>query len=440
MPTLYKKTDRKPIPEGAEIVTRKGVRHARWTDRRGRTRTEPLAEDGTAVLVDRGYWVFDYQGPDGWVKGNKGYTDKEATLALAQRMERDAARAKQGLAPTVDPARAQTPYAEALSAWLDRLLHDNLDDTYVANMRRLVTKMAGGCGWTTLASIRADRAAAWLLDIKRNGVPNQDGVRKPKPPSDRTVDQYLESSRAFLKWCVASGYLPEDPLASVKKVRRPKRVRRRRAFSRDELRALLNVASTRGPVYRIAALTGLRKDELRQLQWRDCRLDQAKPFIQLRPEANKSRREDRVPLNAGAAAALVALRPHDCDPLGLVFPSVPTLETLQRDLRKAGISYRDAEGRQADFHSLRYTFCTLLALANVPIRTAMELMRHKDPRLTLQIYTDAGQLDLDEAVSRLPDLSSSRDEVRPETARKAQGRPPVSDGRAPRDVGDTELG
>ncbi len=113
-----------------------------------------------------------------------------------------------------------------------------------------------------------------------------------------------------------------------------------------------------------------------------------------------------MPLNAGAAAELAALRPRDCDPLGPVFSSVPTLETLQRDLEKAGIIYRDAEGRQSDFHSLRYTFCTFLALANVPIRTAMELMRHKDPRLTLQIYTDAGQLDLDEAVSRLPDLSS----------------------------------
>jgi integrase len=87
-----------------------------------------------------------------------------------------------------------------------------------------------------------------------------------------------------------------------------------------------------------------------------------------------------------------------------VFTSVPTLETLERDLKKAGIPYRDAEGRQADFHSLRYTFCTLLALANVPIRTAMELMWHKDPRLTLQIYTEAGQLDLADAVSRLPDL------------------------------------
>jgi hypothetical protein len=44
----------------------------------------------------------------------------------------------------------------------------------------------------------------------------------------------------------------------------------------------------------------------------------------------------------------------------------------------------------------------MLAKANVPIRTAIELMRHKDPRLTLQIYTDAGQLETDEAVGRLP--------------------------------------
>src|SRR5262249_25504981 len=159
------------------------------TDKRGRTRTEPLADDGTAVLVERGYWVFDYQGPDGWVKGNKGYSDKEATLTLAQRLERDAARKKQGLAPTVDPARSQTPYVEALESWLARLRHDNLDDTYVKNMRRLVTKMGEGCGWTTLASVRADRAAVWLLDIKRNGVPDRDGRRKLTPPSDRTVDQ-----------------------------------------------------------------------------------------------------------------------------------------------------------------------------------------------------------------------------------------------------------
>ena len=202
-------------------------------------------------------------------------------------------------------------------------------------MRRLVGKMAEGCGWTTLASIRADRAAAWLLDIKRNGVPDKDGVRKARLPSDRTVNQYLESTRAFLKWCVASGYLPEDPLASVEEGTKteageaPSGLLSRRAPGPAQRR--------RHPRARVPdrRVTGLRKDELRQLQWRDCRLEQAMPCIELRPEANKSRRQDRVPLNVGAAAELAALRPGKWDPLGPVFPSIPTLETLQRDLEKA---------------------------------------------------------------------------------------------------------
>ena len=72
--------------------------------------------------------------------------------------------------------------------------HDNLDDKYVSNMRRLVGKMAEGCGWTTLASIRADRATAWLLDIKRNGVPDKDGVRKARLPSDHPTNRLRGSS------------------------------------------------------------------------------------------------------------------------------------------------------------------------------------------------------------------------------------------------------
>ncbi len=87
-----------------------------------------------------------------------------------------------------------------------------------------------------------------------------------------------------------------------------------------------------------------------------------------------------------------------------VFTSIPTVKTLRSDLKKAKIPYKDIEGRQFDFHSFRCCFCTMLARANVPIRTAIELMRHLDPRLTLQIYTDAGQLETSAAVGRLPKL------------------------------------
>ena len=409
MPTLYKKTDRKSVHAGAKTLIRKSRRMARWTDTRGRIHTEPLSEDGSHVLIERANWYFDYPGPRGWVKGVKGYTDKEATLVLAERMERDAARAKQGLAPSVDPAMAQTHYREVLARWLADLERQGCDDVYVANMRRLLTKVAEGAGWTMLASIRGDRVRDWLADIKVKGVPDLEGKRKVKLPSDRTIDQYLEVAKRFLNWCCSQDppYLESNPLLGVKKIPKPRKVRRRRALLEPELVRLLSVAGSRAAIYKTAALTGLRKDELRQLQWRDVRLEVTKPEIQLRSEANKSRRVDRVPLLPALVSLLGSIRPAQYHPLDPVFPEIPTLETFQRDLRRGSIPYRDAEGRQADFHSLRYSFCTMLARANVPIRTAMELMRHRDPKLTLQIYCDAGQLDTDEAVSRLPSLSTT---------------------------------
>ena len=42
MGSVYKKTFTKPLPEGAEILTRKGERLARWKDAKGKTRTAPI--------------------------------------------------------------------------------------------------------------------------------------------------------------------------------------------------------------------------------------------------------------------------------------------------------------------------------------------------------------------------------------------------------------
>ena len=55
-----------------------------------------------------------------------------------------------------------------------------------------------------------------------------------------------------------------------------------------------------------------------------------------------------------------------------------------------------------DFHSLRHTFCTYLHRAGVPMREAMELMRHNDARLTMSIYADSSLFALRPAVEKLP--------------------------------------
>src|SRR5262245_23101480 len=127
MATIFKKTSTKPVPDKAEILTRKGSRIARWRDRQGLIRSAPLTAEGDKVLIERPAWYIVYHDPTGRRVTKKGYRDREATEVLAQRLERDAARVRQGLPPTTDPGLAQTPWDLALGLWLARLRHDNSD-------------------------------------------------------------------------------------------------------------------------------------------------------------------------------------------------------------------------------------------------------------------------------------------------------------------------
>ena len=64
----------------------------------------------------------------------------------------------------------------------------------------------------------------------------------------------------------------------------------------------------------------------------------------------------------------------------------------------------DDRGRTIDIHALRHTFGTHLSKAGVPLRTAQAAMRHSDPSLTANVYTDPKLLDVAGAVASLPDL------------------------------------
>jgi integrase len=64
----------------------------------------------------------------------------------------------------------------------------------------------------------------------------------------------------------------------------------------------------------------------------------------------------------------------------------------------------NALGRRVDFHSLRYTFITSLALAGVHPAKAQRLVRHSDINLTMGVYTSLNVDDLRDAVSSIPSI------------------------------------
>ncbi len=204
-----------------------------------------------------------------------------------------------------------------------------------------------------------------------------------------------------------------------------------------QLAALEEAGALRAVVYKTLALTGLRRNELASIRLADA--DLRRGVLVLRPRDEKARRGATIPLPGDLAAdlrELLALRLRNAQerarfrllPIPLALdpeaPLVPMpdglLRILGRDLVAAGlarrvkapsgrwaIDTRDDRGRTLDIHALRTTFGTLLAAAGVPLRTAQEALRHSDPRLTANIYTDPRLLDVEGAVAALPRLPIS---------------------------------
>ena len=110
-------------------------------------------------------------------------------------------------------------------------------------------------------------------------------------------------------------------------------------------------------------------------------------FVKARAATTKNGKETVLPLVPGLAAVMRLAHPLSCEPKGRVFAALPRMERVSPDFAKAGIPRIDASGRHADFHSLRHTFCTRLAVKGISLQVAMVLTRHSDPKLTTKVYT-----------------------------------------------------
>jgi integrase len=284
-----------------------------------------------------------------------------------------------------------------------------------------VDSLVADCGWATLAHVGPSDFTRWREKRQKTGNPKGRGSKKGEGAAPTTLNEFLDSVRAFLNWCAEQKRIEGVPasdrrrggirlvsivLSGVAKVDGPAK-RKRRALSDEQVAQLLAVAAAdRAIVYRTALATGLRRTELRLLLWGDLHLAAIRPYVQLRAEATKARRGDKAYLAQTLAADLRARKLDGVKDSEKVFGEVPDIETWRADLVAAGIPYKDDMGRQADFHGgTRKTLCTRLHRSNVPLATAMRVMRHTDSRLTLVDYTDDEQLAVAEAC--LPEVAAA---------------------------------
>ena len=189
---------------------------------------------------------------------------------------------------------------------------------------------------------------------------------------------------------------PLNPLLNLGKVdTRGQEVRIRRALSCEEMTRLLAVAGKSRIGYLFAVHTGLHRNELKTLIWRDVRLDAPNPYVVVQPKNAKNRKGEPLPLHTELITELRAVKPLTAMPNDLVFTGrmLPCMAKVKSDLMRAGIEFIE-DGRRADFHALRHTLGTNLSITGAGPRLAMGMMRHSDMKLTLKLTPTAAHCPL----------------------------------------------
>ncbi len=439
MPRVFRTRYTVPIPEGAKRVAVKGVPHARFV-RNGKAVAARVVltgkNAGQRATVEAPYYTAEYTDAAGRPRRVKAYSDKRSSEAYAEELQRGADREKAGIIDqeSIDLSASVTGSIEAhTAAYKANLKAAGVSDWHLSETMRRLKAIVQACGFKRLLDIKAEPVQKWLN--KQATAESETG----KGMGARTRNTYSGSLRAFVRWCVADGRMPSDPLVTLKKADESADVRRkRRALTEDEIADLIRVAQgrpladalmvrrgkrkgelaaklrsevrarlerlgwERALIYQTLILTGLRRGELADLRWADLDLDDTQAWLTVRASISKNGKEETLPLRNDLAQALKAWRvesgnPGDGAPVFVVPKGL--VHILARDIKAAGI---DLTG--IDVHSLRHTTATHLAKAGVAPRTAQAILRHSDIRLTYGVYTDPKLLETVKAVDALPQI------------------------------------
>jgi integrase len=284
---------------------------------------------------------------------------------------------------------ARRPIGEHLAEYVADVAARSRSPKHVALVRNRITRLCDQCEWRRIVDVTADSFNRW---------------RARQQMAEKTVNEYLGLASAFFNWLECHERAPRNPLRSVVKSETEGRERRvRRALDQAEIDRLIADTGKRSLPYLLAIYTGLRRGEIKALNWLDVHLDAPKPYLEVRAATTKNHKRAVLPLIPVLEVALREHRTREDNREGLVFRAgVPSAKRLRADLTRCGIKTVDSLGRRVDFHALRHTFATLLNQAGIPPRVVMELMRHSDMRLTHKTYTDATSLALFTELEKLP--------------------------------------
>ncbi len=337
------------------------------------------------------------------------FRDKTASQQRAAQLQKEIELTRAGVVDRYKEHRKR-PLVQHLEDFRQQLLAKGNTSEYARLTVFRVKNIINGCKFAVWSDIQPSKVQRYIAGLRdsENSI------------STQTSNYYLQSIKQFCRWMVQDRRASESPLEHLKGLNvLTDQQHDRRALEPNELRRLLETVVSspkrfgmdgyeRYLLYRFAAETGLRANEIRSLKvgsfdFKNC-------TVKVEAGYSKRRRQDAIPLRPDTGAELKEFfkgKLPTVKAFGGTYKQLTkrTSDVIKADLLDAEIPYVDDAGRYADFHSLRHTTGSLLAASGVHPKVAQSIMRHSKIDLTMTRYTHVLRGQESEAVAKLPNLS-----------------------------------
>jgi integrase len=407
MATIYRKVYPIPMPDGVEIITRRGLKLARWQSGKGQVRTAEVLDDGHVQFVSD-CWYVRYRDADGVMRRRTtGCRDKQAAEKFLADILSGVDKVKVGIMSAEELAagdRIEEPVGRHINDYLAQLAVKTvrgrrISPRHVGGVREQLGRVIRECRLRRLRDVNRQVLQRWMNKLASQ--PRDADDPDSQPLAARTINMHRAAIVAFCGWCVSEGRLPAHPLAGLPKAEESEPARKRRPLSENEIARLLKTAQERplietltirtgknkgkplanvsdalrrrlehagrerALVYKFMILTGLRRNEMSTLTVGSLCLDADNPYVKIEGRHAKSGKAATLPLRGDLADDL---RKHLA---GLAGGGKQIQENpLPPECCSAACATSDTPLFNIDWRNLLRTFNLDLVAAGIPKRDA----------------------------------------------------------------------
>lgn len=378
-----------------------------------------------------------------WCRRRTGFTDRRQAMVIAKQWHEQGEIDESDGNVTAD--WAAMPIEQHVEQWVkeDRENPRGMSGQHIRRKAEGLRMMVRLGGWKRLKHITLESAQSVLQAIRdrqhlpliaemrreerrkakakgrdepnRRGhppaTPKRERAKRPEDTAPSTLNLYRSYLKHFTKWAEKFGRMRTDPLKALQRFRTQGAERvKRRAMTLEECDRLVRAAHAgpkragidgpdRAMLYRFALATGFRKAECAAVTPADFVFSGARPLVRLGGTHTKNRKTVNQPFARNLAPMFETWlagrdRSAPCWP-GL--RSQAASKAVAADMAAAGLKTKTDEGK-VDFHALRHSFITMLAMGGVEIAVAQRLARHQNYELTSRVYTHLGLSDTGKAL------------------------------------------